>query len=461
MTALWTANEAVTATGGNTQGAWQAHGVSIDTRTLEKGDLFVALKDVRDGHDFVAQALKNGAAAALVDHIPDGVSADAPLLIVDDVLSALEALGRFARARISGKVIGVTGSVGKTGTKEMLRSALAGQGAVHAAEKSYNNHWGVPLTLARMPRDTDFAVIEIGMNHPGEITPLAQMADLDVAVVTIVAPVHLAAFSGVDEIAHAKAEIFQGLRANGHAVINADIDTFSILKSAANNVTKNIWTFGCHDDADFKLIAAHVDDHETRVIFGLQGQKIEYTLSSPGVHLAMNSLAVIAVCEALDVVLTGCIAGLKNWQTPQGRGSRETLRLGPDHTVNLINESYNANPTSMASALQVLAQSQNDGRKVAILGDMLELGPAENQLHADLAKLTSIKSIDKFLLVGPLMQAFHTNLPSEKQDTWVQNITELESMLIDLLQDGDTVMIKGSLGSKVSKLVDFLREKSE
>ncbi len=205
MNMLWTKDEAVAATGGKSAVDWQVSGVSIDTRTLQKGDLFVALTDIRDGHDFVAHALEKGAAAALVSRVPDSVAADAPLLIVDDVLLGLEALGLAARARITGKVIGVTGSVGKTGTKEMLRCALTGQGHVHAAEKSYNNHWGVPLTLARMPRDTDFAVIEIGMNHAGEIGPLARMADLDVAVITIVAPVHLAAFSGINEIAQAKA----------------------------------------------------------------------------------------------------------------------------------------------------------------------------------------------------------------------------------------------------------------
>ena len=210
MTALWTSADAVTATGGQSTAKWKAKGVSIDTRTLQPGDLFVALKDVRDGHDFVAAALKAGAAAALVSRIPEGVSPDAPLLIVDDVLQGLEGLGRFARARTTAKVVGVTGSVGKTSTKEMLRRILAGQGRVHAAEASYNNHWGVPLTLARMPADADFAVIEIGMNHPGEIAPLARMADLDVALITIVAAAHLEAFNDLAGIAHEKAAIFRG-----------------------------------------------------------------------------------------------------------------------------------------------------------------------------------------------------------------------------------------------------------
>ena len=214
--ALWTSADAVTATGGRTIAKWKASGVSIDTRTIQPGDLFVALKDVRDGHDFVAQALKKGAAAALVSHIPEGVTADAPLLIVDDVLQALEKLGIFARARTGAKVVGVTGSVGKTSTKEMLRRILAGQGSVHAAEASYNNHWGVPLTLARMPPDSDFAVIEIGMSHPGEIAPLARMADLDIALITIVAAAHLEAFSDLEGIAHEKASIFDGLRPRRH-----------------------------------------------------------------------------------------------------------------------------------------------------------------------------------------------------------------------------------------------------
>ncbi|HAR52981.1 MAG TPA: UDP-N-acetylmuramoyl-tripeptide--D-alanyl-D-alanine ligase, partial [Roseovarius nubinhibens] len=244
MSALWTAQEAAEATGGTTQGDWQVSGVSIDTRTLAEGDLFVALKAARDGHDFVAQALGKGAGAALVSHIPEGVAPDAPLLIVEDVLAALEALGRAARARSAARVVAVTGSVGKTSTKEMLRTVLARQGRTHAAEASYNNHWGVPLTLARMPRDTQFAVIEIGMNHPGEIAPLARLARPHVAMVTTVAAAHLEAFENIEGIAREKAAIFEGLEPGGIAVVNADLDTTPILEEAATRAGATIRRFG-------------------------------------------------------------------------------------------------------------------------------------------------------------------------------------------------------------------------
>ena len=250
---LWTSSDAAGATGGRVTREWQAQGVSIDTRTLRPGDLFVALKDVRDGHDFVAQALEKGAAAALVSRVPDGLSDDAPLLIVPDVLKALADLGAFARARTQAKVVGVTGSVDKTSTKEMLRAILSGQGRTHAAEASYNNHWGVPLTLARMPVDTDFAVIEIGMNHPGEIAPLARLARLDVAMITIVAPAHLEAFASIEGIAHEKAAIFDGLVPGGTAVINADMATTPILQAKAGAVGANAVSFGEREGADWYL----------------------------------------------------------------------------------------------------------------------------------------------------------------------------------------------------------------
>jgi UDP-N-acetylmuramoyl-tripeptide--D-alanyl-D-alanine ligase len=460
MKVLWTNPEAVAATGGTCPIDWAATGVSIDTRTLAKGDLFVALTDQRDGHDFVAQALEKGAAAALVSRVPDGISADAPLLIVRDVLQGLEALGRVARARISGKVIGVTGSVGKTGTKEMLRTALSGQGRVHAAEKSYNNHWGVPLTLARMPDDTDYAVIEIGMNHAGEIGPLARMAELDVAIVTTVAPVHLAAFSGIEEIAQAKAEIFEGLKPDGVAVLNADIPTVSILRDAADQAGGQIVTFGSARNADFRLLGAFVSDDATRVSFELAGQKIDYLLSAPGAHLAMNSLAVLAACDALGVDLSGCMTDLATWTTPAGRGAREKITLATGGHITLIDESYNANPTSMAAALDVLAQAGGDGRKIAVLGDMLELGETETALHAGLADLAAIRALDQVHLVGPVMRAVFDKLPTDKRGEWAADVDGLAPEINGLLQAGDTVMVKGSLGTGLSKIVDAIRKMS-
>ncbi|MBL4874693.1 MAG: UDP-N-acetylmuramoyl-tripeptide--D-alanyl-D-alanine ligase, partial [Rhodobacteraceae bacterium] len=300
MSVLWTMAEAVAATGGRSNVDWSASGVSIDTRSLQKGDIFVALQDVRDGHDFVAQALANGAAAAMVSRIPEGVSPYAPLLIVDDVLQGLEALATNARARTNAKVIAVTGSVGKTGTKEMLRLALSNQGKVHAAEKSYNNHWGVPLTLARMPVDTDYAVIEIGMNHAGEIAPLSRLTKPDVAVVTNVAAVHMAAFANVEDIAREKASVIEGL-SRGVAVLNADTETAGVLANVANN-TQTLW-FG-ESAVDFRLRNVVVEANNTKVQATILGEDKAFTIGAAARHLAMNALAILAAVHAVGADVT-------------------------------------------------------------------------------------------------------------------------------------------------------------
>ena len=299
MTPLWTSTDADLATGGQSNAAWQAMGVSIDTRTLQPGDLFVALTDQRDGHDFVAAALAKGAAAALVTHRPADVAETAPLLIVPDVLAALTALGAAARARTKAKVIGVTGSVGKTSTKEMLRVVLGGQGRVHAAEASYNNHWGVPLTLARMPAATDFAVIEIGMNHPGEIAPLAMLAKLDVALITTVAAAHLEAFANIEGIAHEKAAILDGLIPGGHAILPADLDVTPILLAKAAKTGAKITLFGTSPTADYRLGDVTITNTATIVRATRNGMPVLFKVMSPGRHFAMNALAVLAVADTL------------------------------------------------------------------------------------------------------------------------------------------------------------------
>ncbi|HGG64998.1 MAG TPA: UDP-N-acetylmuramoyl-tripeptide--D-alanyl-D-alanine ligase, partial [Rhodobacteraceae bacterium] len=290
MTVLWTSEEAVAATGGRTTCNWQATGVSIDTRSIAAGELFVALKDVRDGHDFVAQALEKGAAAALVSHVPEGVAEDAPLLIVPDVLQALEAMAVAARVRTSAKVIGVTGSVGKTSTKEMLRSVLERQGQVHAAEMSFNNHWGVPLTLARMPADSDFAVIEIGMNHPGEIAPLARLARPDVAMITNVVAAHMAAFDGIGGIAREKASIIDGLETGGVAVVNGDLDTSHILTGYAKDKGAECVTFGIEESNTHRLLNVQQAGGMTVVRGLIAGAETLFKINSLGEHFAMNAL---------------------------------------------------------------------------------------------------------------------------------------------------------------------------
>ncbi|MEY8096523.1 UDP-N-acetylmuramoyl-tripeptide--D-alanyl-D-alanine ligase [Falsihalocynthiibacter sp. S25ZX9] len=466
MTALWTSQDAQAATGGESTQEWQASGLSIDTRTLQKGDLFVALKDVRDGHDFVAQALEKGAAAALVTHLPEGVSPDAPLLIVPDVLGALEDLARAARARTEAKVIAVTGSVGKTSTKEMLRVVLAHQGRVHAAEASYNNHWGVPLTLARMPVDTDFAIIEIGMSHPGEIAPLAKIAAPNVAMITNVAAAHLEAFDDISGIAHEKAAIFSGLVHGGTAIINVDLETSKILWDATPE--KKVG-FGTDTSADFFLEEVKLSDNVTVISATLNGEPALFKLSTAGRHFAMNAVGVLACVQAVgaDIGLAAC--DLAQWRPPLGRGTRETIyldRYADEVSLELIDDAFNANPTSLAAALEVLAAAKprNDvgrvriGRRMAILGDMLELGDDAIEQHRKIATLESVAQIDKIHCVGPMMRALFDEIPDQKRGLWVATSQELVAKAKDLIDAGDVILVKGSKGSKTALVVDAIRK---
>ena len=465
---LWTSDEAVAATGGRTTAPWAAAGVSIDTRTLQPGDLFVALKDVRDGHDFVAQALEKGAAAALVSRVPEGLSSGAPLLVVPDVLKALEDLGRAARARAKARVVGVTGSVGKTSTKEMLRVVLGGQGRVHAAEASYNNHWGVPLTLARLPREADFAVIEIGMNHPGEIAPLSHMARPDVVVITIVAPAHLEAFDSIEGIAHEKAAIIDGLQPGGVAVLNADIATSPLLQAKAHEAQARAVTFGAAEGADYRMVSVQIGDDSTVVRATRQGQPVLYKVMSPGRHFAANGLAVLAVADALGLDPVISATDLGRWQPPAGRGVRERIMLDlvEETGFELIDDAFNANPASMAASLEVLVNarpqdgigSRAKGRRIAILGDMLELGPTEAALHAAIAETPGLAAIDLIHCVGPRMKALHAALPRGQRGDWVATAAELVPRARHLIDAGDIILVKGSKGIKVSLMVDALRK---
>ena len=468
MSALWTAAEAATATDGEAIGDWSVTGVSIDTRTLEQGDLFVALADQRDGHDFVAAALEKGAGAAMVTHRPEGVAEDAPLLIVSNVLTALEDLGRAGRARIKGRVVAITGSVGKTSTKEMLRDMLGGQGKTHASVASYNNHWGVPLTLARMPTDTDFAVIEIGMNHPGEIAPLAKMAQPHVALVTTVAAAHLEAFDSILGIAIEKASIFEGLVPNGVAILNADLETSAILMAKALDCEARTIEFGEHG-ADFKLVDVQVQDEATVVQATMGSRDVLFKLGTPGRHFAMNGLGALAACEALRTDTALSVQGLGRWQPFKGRGVRERIQLDPverSQTLDLIDDSYNANPTSMAAALEVLAASTpkddqgrvRKGRRIAFVGDMKELGPDAASLHADLAHQPFMQNIDVVHCIGPLMRNLYEALPDHQRGEWSDTSADLTPNLRRHLDSGDVVLAKGSLSMKLALIVDAIRK---
>ncbi|MFT7058429.1 MAG: UDP-N-acetylmuramoyl-tripeptide--D-alanyl-D-alanine ligase [Pseudorhodobacter sp.] len=468
MTPIWTAQDAQNATGGLSNRDWQAYGVSIDTRTLQPGDLFVALTDLRDGHDFVAQALQKGAAAALVTHVPAGVAPDAPLLIVPDVLEALGALGAAARARTKARIIGVTGSVGKTSTKEMLRTAFSSQARLHAAEASYNNHWGVPLTLARMPEDTEIAVIEIGMNHPGEIAPLSRLARPHIALVTTVAPAHLEAFADLQAIAVEKAGIIEGLEPDGTAILPADLKVTPILTQAASLAGVKTITFGSHAQADYRLIDVQITEFATIARAKADDRNLLFKLSTPGRHFASNALAVLAIGDVLGLDAMITTSDLGRWAPPAGRGTRETILLDlvDGFSFGLIDDAFNANPASVAAGLDLLAACQPTngigrvaiGRRIAILGDMLELGPTEVALHAALADNPALAQIALVHCIGPRMKALHDALPKSKRGHWVETADELLPRAHSLVDAGDIVLVKGSKGIKVSLLVDALRK---
>lgn len=461
---LWTAQDAALATGGRATGGWQAAGLSIDTRSLRPGDLFIALKAVRDGHDFVAQALENGAAAAMVSHRPDTVAPDAPLLVVPDVMNALRALGAAGRARACAQVIAVTGSVGKTSTKEMLREMLSEFGQVHAAEASFNNHWGVPITLARLDPAADFAVIEIGMNHPGEIAPLAELARPHAALITTIAPAHLEAFDNIDGIAQEKSFIFKGLGAGSHAIYPADLPTSPILDAAARASGANCLPFG----DGTALTLQDITQSPTALVLHAQidGLPLVVRLRDAGAHFATNALGCLAVAHALQLDLARAAMALGRWQPPAGRGARQRIRLDPidDLCFTLIDDAYNANPTSLQAALAMLAalapgqaQSGRPGRRIAILGDMLELGADEVALHAEFASDPSMADIDIVHCVGPRMAALHAALPPGRQGKQVAQADDLANIAHTLVAPGDIVLVKGSKSSFVSRVVDGLR----
>lgn len=467
MTPLWTAAEAEAAAGGCAQGGWAATGVSIDSRSLQPGDLFVALADGRDGHDFAAAALEKGAAAALVSRIPEGVAEDAPLLLVQDTLEALRRLGAVARARLdaAARVIAVTGSVGKTGVKEMLRLMLAEQGPTHAAEKSYNNHWGAPLTLARTPRDTRFAVLELGMNHPGEIGPLSRLCAPDVALVTTIAPAHLGHFREEAEIADAKAEIFEGLARDGVAILNRDNRWFNRLREAA--APRRVVDFGETAEAA-RLVSAETASGATLIRARIDGRALLCKLGAPGRHLALNALGALAAAEAAGADLAACALALQRWRAPEGRGARWDIALGPagmDGAVRLIDDSYNANPASVSAALAVLAAEPvkdgvgrvAKGRRIACLGDMMELGENETALHAALADDPAMPAIDSVLCVGERMRALHDALAPAQRGGCFPNAAAAAQRLRRIRDAGDVILVKGSLSMQMARVVDALR----
>jgi len=460
MTALWTIETMAAAMRAQRRGALPAetNGLSIDSRTLAKDDAFFAIQgDNRDGHDFVEAALKAGAGLAVVSDA-DRFGADAPLLIVADVLEALRDLARAARARSQAKVIAVTGSVGKTGTKEALRLALSPEGETHASAASYNNHWGVPLSLARCPSTAAFAVFEIGMNHAGEITPLTKLVRPHVAIVTAIEPVHLEYFGSLEKIADAKAEIFVGIEPDGAAVLNRDNAQYARLAAAARSSNvKKIVSFGEHAEADARLLRHSLHPECSTVEACILGTDVTYKLGAPGRHLVLNSLAMLAAVSLAGGDLALAAIALAQLKPATGRGARALLTM-PGGTALLIDESYNANPASMRAAIALLGQARLGprGRRIAVLGDMLELGAEGVPLHRELAAAIAVASVDLVFCCGPLMHALWEALPTARRGGYAENAAALEPMVIEAVGAGDAVMVKGSLGSKMGPIVKAL-----
>jgi UDP-N-acetylmuramoyl-tripeptide--D-alanyl-D-alanine ligase len=462
---LWTSTAMAQAMRASISGALPeaVTGLSIDSRTIAPGEAYFAIKgDVHDGHDFVAAALKAGAALAVVAAAQrDKFPADAPLLVVDDVLAGLVDLARAARARLTGQVIAVTGSVGKTSTKEALRRVLGEQGETHASAASFNNHWGVPLSLARCPATVQFAIFEIGMNHPGEIVPLVKMVRPHVAIITTVEPVHLEFFSGIEAIADAKAEIFEGVEPGGAVVLNRDNPQFARLqRRAAQLGISRIVSFGSDEKSDLRLLDVAQHSACSAVGANIFGQEVAYKLGMPGRHMAMNSLAVLAAATLAGADLALAALSLSQIVPAAGRGARRTLEVANGEAT-LIDESYNANPASMAAALNVLGQAAVGprGRRIAVLGDMLELGPTSPELHRKLNEAVKANRVDLVYCCGPLMHNLWDALSTGKRGGYAESSAALEAQVIAAIHVGDTIMVKGSLGSKMKTIVNALERR--
>lgn len=469
MRSLWTVAEVVKATGGRPEGLSDGpiSSISIDSREIAPEALFVAIKgDTHDGHDFVDKALEAGAAAVLVSEGHFKALGGKQAIVVPDPLKALEALAVAARARNRGQIIAVTGSAGKTTTKEAIRTVLAAAGVTHYSIKSFNNHWGVPLMLARMPREAQFGVFEIGMNHPGEITPLVKLVRPHIAVITTVAAAHLEFFNSVADIAAAKAEIFLGLEPGGTAVLNADHDQLHILFAHARAAgVPSVVTYGFDESADWHV--GRIDSTASATLAEVMhgGEHYNLHLHVPGRHMVANAVAALAVAQLSGEGTRKAIAALAKFGAPEGRG--QTLRLGPDKKpLLLVDESYNANVASMNAAMDLYAGVKPpEGRKVLVLGDMLEMGLQGPQLHAGLANAVLKTGASQVFLVGAAMRALADELRRRAEsDRDVPGVThmptaeEITDPVLSALAYGDAVMVKGSKGVRLAPLVQKIRE---
>lgn len=452
---LWTSEELEAATGGVASAAFAVSGLSIDTRSLSPGDLFVALKDVRDGHDFVPAAFDVGASGALVTR-PAGGRAE---LVVDDVQAAIEAIGVAARMRSAAIRTAVTGSVGKTSVKEMLARIYRAVGAAHWPEKSFNNHWGVPLTLARMPEKTERAVFEIGMSTPGEIAPRSRMVRPHHAMITKIAPAHLEGLGSVEAVADEKADIFAGLEAGGTIILPADDVFLERLTARARNYcpTASVETFGAAREAAARVTGYDSDGVSSTIALTVVGRDVQVRLNAVGEHWAVNTAAALLMASQTGVSIEDAAQALSGYAPPPGRGVAEAILLPGGGEAVLIDDAYNANPASMRAALEGLARRKGARRLVA-LGEMLEIGAGAQTAHEALAVDIAAAGADTAFLAGGLMQALAQALPGTIRQHWAVKADDLSTDVKNTLRDGDVILIKGSNASGMGRLANELRE---
>jgi UDP-N-acetylmuramoyl-tripeptide--D-alanyl-D-alanine ligase len=462
---LWTSEEMAKATGGEAAMSFNATGISIDTRTLKKGEAFLALKGDRlDGHEFVEAAFRAGASCAIVsrDYAPKDPSW--PLLRVDDTMAALIALGRASRERTRAVVIGVTGSAGKTGTKEMIAVMLEAEGKTHASKKSFNNHWGVPLTLANLPKDADFAVFEMGMNHKGEMAALTAQVRPQIVVITTIEPAHIEHFKTLEAIADAKAEIFEGMDDKGVAILNFDNPHFARLKAAAEKRgLRKIYGFGEEEGAQARLVDCTLHSDSSRVTADILGERVKYKIAIPGRHIVTNSLGALCAVKAAAGELTAAVEALKQSTPVEGRGNRiEIVLEAGKPPLTIIDESYNANPASMLASFKVfeLVNPAPGGRRIAVLGDMLELGKDGPRLHAELANPLLRAKTELLFCCGPQMDALYNALPEGWRGAHADDSKSLVARVIEAVRPGDVLLIKGSAGSKMGYIIHALQHLS-
>lgn len=460
---LWTGTELTTLFGGNLPSSFCAYGVSIDSRTAQPGDIFVAIKGPdQDGHHHVKAAVKNGCVAVIVDHLIPEISDECHQIVVKNTLQALTDLGRAGRQRSKAKIIAITGSVGKTSTKEMVRHTLQAFGETNWSQASYNNHWGVPLSLARLHPDADFGVFEIGMNHPGEIEPLAKLVNPDVAVMTVLAPAHIGQMGSLDAIAKEKTDIFSGLKPEGTAVICSDNLHFEYAKNRAKEYGAGaIIAFGTKSTAQCVLKKYTTINNGEGGELGVEvmGDPVHYKLSVPGKHQAVNSLVCLAIGKAFNLNIEQLVNSFSSLKPIKGRGMIHQIRFKSDKVITLIDDAYNANVVSMKAGLETLSTvyPKEGGRRIVVFGEMLELENQAKTHHQEIAITLNKLPIDSVYVVGGTSAHYGFScIDPSKQGGYVQKSEDLRLLLESQLQNNDVVLIKGSKGSRVSLLVEHL-----